>query len=295
MSAVQEQPSTVRELIEVASRWLGDQGVDEARLGTEHLLAHVLGCRRLDLYLDHDRPVPEAERTRFRALMRRRAAREPLAYLLGTRGFYGLDLEVGPGVLVPRPESEHLVEGGLEELGRLALAGQLAPRVADVGTGSGCLALALLSHWPAALGLGLDRSAAALAIAARNARALGLAGRLRLVRGDLLAACGPHSLDLIVSNPPYITPDEHGFLAPEVKDHEPPEALYDDHGLPLTAALVRQAREVLRPGGALLVETGYEKAGLVRDMFAAAGFSELRSIFDLAGIERIVAGRAPGP
>lgn len=293
MSAVQEQPSTVRELIEVASRWLGEQGVDEARLGTEHLLAHVLGVRRLDLYLDHDRPVAEAERVRFRGLMRRRAAREPLAYLLGTRGFYGLDLEVGPGVLVPRPESEHLVEGGLEELGRLTVEGNLAPRLADVGTGSGCLALALLTHSPAATGIGLDRSSAALSIAGRNARALGLHGRLRLVQSDLLAACGPDSLDLIVSNPPYITPDEHQWLAPEVKDHEPALALYDDHGLPLTRALVEQARAVLRPGGALLVETGYEKAALVRGMFEAAGFAEVRSIFDLAGIERVVAGRRP--
>jgi release factor glutamine methyltransferase len=293
VSAVQEQPSTVRELIEVASRWLAEQGVDEARLGTEHLLAHVLGCRRLDLYLDHDRRVPEAERARFRALMRRRAGREPLAYLLGTRGFYGLDLEVGPGVLVPRPETEHLVEGGLEELGRLAVVGVAAPRVADVGTGSGCVALALLAHCPGAVALGIDRSAAALAIAARNARATDLAARLRLVRGDLLSACAPASLDLVVSNPPYITPDEHGFLAPEVKDHEPPEALYDDHGLPLTAALAAQARRALRPGGALLVETGYEKAALVRGLLEREGFSELRTIPDLAGIERIVAGRVP--
>ena len=298
MTTVKDQPTNVRALIEVSARWLEGQGVDEARLAIEHLLAHVLGCRRLDLYLDHDRPVSEAERARFRGLVLRRLRREPLAYILGTRGFYGLDLKVGPGVLVPRPESEHLVEGGLEELGRVQLEGEDPGRelvLADVGTGSGCLALALLTHAPGARAVGIDRSAAALRIARENARALGLEGRLSLVRGDLLDAVAPGSLDLVVSNPPYVTPDEEGLLAPEVRDHEPREALFDAPGLPLTARLVRDAKVALRPGGALLVETGWNKAPVLREMFAAAGYEAVRTIPDLAGIERVVLGRVPRP
>lgn len=287
-----EQPTRVRELLDVASRWLAERGVDEARLGTEHLLARVLGCRRLDLYLDHDRPLSEEQRAAFRALMRRRGAREPLAYILGERGFYGLDLQVGPGVLVPRPETEHLVEGGLIELGRV-LPARPSPVLADVGTGSGCVALALLSHCPAATALGIDRSAAALQFAAGNAARLGLSARLRLVRGDLLGAVAPGSLDLVVSNPPYVTEDEVPLLAPEVLDHEPREALFDAPGLPLTARLALEARRALRPGGALLVETGFDKAPLVRELLARAGLVELSTIPDLAGIERVVVGRVP--
>jgi len=284
-------PATVRELLPVAAGWLGEQGVDEARLATEHLLAHVLGVRRLDLYLDHDRPLVPAERERFRALMRRRAAREPLAYITGERGFYGLDLAVGPGVLVPRPETEHLVEAGLEALDAALAAGAEAPVFADVGAGSGCVALALLHERPAARGLALDVSAAALAVARRNAERLGLAERLAVVRADLLGACAAESLDLVLSNPPYVTPDERHLLAPEIADHEPVEALYDEAGLPLTRRLAADAARALRPGGVLALETGWRKGDLVRGLLADAGFADVRTVPDYGGHERVVVGR----
>ncbi|MCO5165566.1 MAG: peptide chain release factor N(5)-glutamine methyltransferase [Planctomycetes bacterium] len=282
----------MREVLAAAAGWLAARGVaqDEARLDAELLLARVLEVRRLDLYLDHDRPLDEAERGRFRALMRRRGeGREPVAYLLGERGFYGLTLAVGPGVLVPRPETEHLVEVGLETL----RAAGARPTFVDVGTGSGCVALALLREHAPARGLGVDRSAEALAFAARNARDLGLAGRLTLLRGDLLTGLADASLDLVVSNPPYVTPDERGLLAPEVARWEPPGALFDAPGLPLTAALARQARAALRPGGTLAVETGQGKADLVRGLLEREGFGEVRAVNDLAGVERVVVGRSP--
>lgn len=292
MTTAREQPRSVRDVLAAASGWLARQGVDgdDARLETELLLARALELRRLDLYLDHDRPLSEDERARFRALMRRRGeGREPVAYLLGERGFYGLTLAVGPGALVPRPETEHLVEVGLEAL----RARGERPTFVDVGTGSGCVALALLHELPAARGLGVDRSPRALSWAAKNARALGLGERLGLVRADLLGPIAAASLDLVVSNPPYVTPDEERLLAPEVLRWEPRSALFDAPGLPLTAALARAARRALRPGGTLAVETGQGKAPLVTAHLTEAGLEDVRAVNDLAGIQRVVVGRAP--
>lgn len=292
MSAPISPPRTVREVLAAAAGWLAGRGVDadDARLDAELLLAHTLRTRRLNLYLDHDRPLSEDERAGFRALMRRRGeGREPVAYLLGERGFYGLVLEVGPGVLVPRPETEHVVEVGLEAL--RALGADARPRFVDVGTGSGCIALALAKEHPTARGLGIDRSREALAVAARNVARLGLGERVLLARGDLLSAVAAASVDLVVSNPPYITPDEAHLLAPEVARWEPRAALFDAPGLPLTAALARAARAVLRPGGVLAVETGAGKAELVSGQLASAGFEAVRAVKDLAGIERVVVGR----
>lgn len=293
MSAV-KPPTSVRDVLAAAAGWLAGRGVepDDARLDAELLLARTLKSRRLDLYLDHDRPLTEDERAAFRGLMRRRGeGREPVAYLLGERGFYGLVLEVGPGVLVPRPETEHVVEVGLEAL--RALGPEARPRFVDVGTGSGCIALALAKEHPAAWGLALDRSPEALVVAARNVARLGLGDRVTLARGDLLSAVGDARVDLVVSNPPYVTPDEASLLAPEVARWEPRGALFDAPGLPLTAALARAARAALRPGGVLVVETGVGKAELVSDQLARAGFEGVRTVKDLAGIERVVTGRSP--
>lgn len=292
MSGPAQPPRSVRDVLTAAAGWLAERGVDpdEARLDAELLLARTLELRRLDLYLDHDRPLTDDERARFRALMRRRGeGREPVAYLLGERGFYGLTLAVGPGALVPRPETEHLVEVGLEAL---RAAGERSTFV-DVGTGSGCVALALLHELPLARGVGVDRSPEALRWAARNAQALALGERLALVRGDLLGPVRATSVDLVVSNPPYVTPDEEALLAPEVARWEPRGALFDAPGLPLTAALAREAARALRPGGTLAVETGAGKAPLVAGQLAAAGFEGVRALEDLAGIERVVVGRRP--
>ncbi len=295
-----EKPTRVRELLASASEWLAAQGIPDARLDTELLLAHVLRIQRLGLYLDHDRPLTVPERDRFRSLMRRRGAeREPVAYLVGRRGFHGIELEVGPGCLVPRPETEHLVELALEELAARASAGRSGLRVVDVGTGSGCIALAVAAVAPTARVVGVDRSSAALGWALRNARALAPAdlasGRVAFVRGDLLGPIRSGSVDLVLSNPPYITPDEVGALAPDVIRHEPREALIDEDGLPLTAALARAARSALAPGGLVAIETGAGRAGLVERHLLAAGFVEPRRVKDLSDIERIVAARVPPP
>jgi len=291
-----EKPTRVRELLASASEWLAAQGIPDARLDTELLLAHVLGIERLGLYLDHDRPLTVPERDRFRTLMRRRGAeKEPVAYLVGRRGFHGIELEVGPGCLIPRPETEHLVELALEELAARARPGL---RVVDVGTGSGCIALAVAAAAPTARVVGVDRSSAALGWALRNARSIAPAdlasGRVAFVRGDLLGPLRPGSVDLVLSNPPYITPDEVPALSLDVIRHEPREALIDREGLPLTAALARAARTALAPGGLVAVETGAGRAELVERHLLAAGFVEPRRVKDLSDIERIVAARVPG-
>ncbi len=291
MKQTQQRPQTIREVMRVASGWLTEQGVEDAGLDVQILLAHALGCKRLDLFMDHDRPLQELELEAFRALMRRRAAREPVAYITGERGFFGLTLQVAPGVLIPRPESEHLVEVGLAELDRLE---REAPRFADVGTGSGCVALALLSQHPGLRGVALDISPEALAIARRNAQSIGLEeDRLLLARGDLLASLAPGSLELVVSNPPYVRPSEAHLLTPEIARYEPRQALFDAEGLPLTERLVREARRVLCAGGALAVETGYQSADVVVGFMRAEGFEEVRKVPDLARIERVVVGRTP--
>ena len=283
---------TSRSVLKLAAEWLVKKGIDSPRLDAELLLAHALRVKRLDLYLDMDRPLSEAELEPFRAALRRRVAREPLAYIAGEREFYGLAFEVTKDVLVPRPETEHLVAVALEEVERGAR------RFCDVGTGSGCVAVSILkkSGGPGAeppnerrvTGTATDVSEAALSVARRNVARHGVT--LELVRGDLLeGVAGP--LDLVVSNPPYVLPSERAGLDPEL-GFEPQGALFDTgEDLPTTRRLAEQAREKLKPGGLLAVETGAGRAALVRAHLEAAGFVEIDFVKDLAGHERIVRGR----
>lgn len=274
---------TTRSVLKLAAEWLAKKGADAPRLDAELMLASVLKLRRLDLYMDHDRPLEERELEPFRALLRRRAAREPLAYILGEREFFGLAFEVTKDVLVPRPETEHLVVVAQEEVDRGART------FCDVGTGSGCVAIALMKHREGLKGSATDVSPAALAVAKRNAAKHGVA--LDFIESDLLEKV-PGPLDLIVSNPPYVLPSERGLLAPELA-FEPQGALFDTaEDLPTTRRLVEQARARLKPGGLLAVETGFATAALVRGHLERAGFGAIQAVKDLDGHERILVGRA---
>ena len=206
--------TTVRELLGPTREYLESKGVRSPRLDAEYLLAHVLGIKRLELYLDHDRPLEPAEVDRLRELVRRRGRREPLAYVLGSWGFYGLELRCDPRALVPRPETEVLVEHCLH-----LLEGADAPRIVDVGTGTGAIALALATRLPAATVTAIDVSPDALALAAENAAANGLADRVELLEGDLLAPVAGRRFDLVVSNPPYVAAEAE--VDPEVDGYEP--------------------------------------------------------------------------
>jgi release factor glutamine methyltransferase len=274
---------TTREALRGAARELEARGVPSPRVDAEHLLAHALRVSRVDLYAD-ERELDEGELAVFDALVRRRAAREPLAYILGEWGFRRLDLAVDARVLIPRPETEVVVERCLERVRGLA-----EPRVLDVGTGSGAIALAIADEHPDAVVTATDSSAEALAVARENVRRTGLDARVELVHGDLFAGLhGP--FDLVVSNPPYVPPEEIDSLQPEIREHEPREAVI---GQGVSTAVAREARDVLRPGGWLVLECGHGQAADVAAELASFGYEDVRATPDLAGRDRVVEGRRP--
>lgn len=269
-------------LVLQAAEALAAAGIEAPRHEAWLLLAHATGQERAALIAARPGPVAAAARERFAALVARRAGREPIAYLLGEREFWSLPFAVGPEVLVPRPDSETLVEAVLA-----ALPDRAAPlRLLDLGTGSGCLLLALLSELPAAVGLGVDRSLAALAMAERNAARLSLAGRARFLAGSWGAALGG-GFDLIVSNPPYIPAPMLAGLTPEVRDFEPQGALAaGEDGLDAYRALLPDVARLLAPGGLAALELGQGQAAAVEALARAAGLAPAGLRRDLAGIER---------
>jgi release factor glutamine methyltransferase len=275
-------------LLTQSTAYLEGRGVRSPRVDAEHLLAHALGLSRLDLYLDLGRPLEPAEVDVFRELVRRRAAREPLAYILGSWSFRGLALRVDPRALVPRPETEILVDRALE-----AIAGVEESRVLDVGTGTGAIALAVAHERPDARVVATDVSAAALELAGENARALELEDRVELVHGDLLTAVPGRRFHLVVSNPPYVAPGDE--VDPEVERFEPAAAVFAPaEGMGVLRRLVAEAPGHLEPGGVLAVETGEGQARRIAGELEAAGFTGLAVHRDLARVERIVVARWPG-
>jgi release factor glutamine methyltransferase len=273
-----------------SAAWLAERGIGSARLDAEILLAHGLGLKRLDLYLQYDRRLTPAERDRLRPLLRERAAGVPVAYLTGEREFWSLPFHLDRSVLVPRPETEHLVEVALAHV-----EGREAPVFADVGTGSGCIAVAVLHGAPRARAHALDCSPAALEVAARNAERHGVAGRLAFASGDLLEPLRPSAdwgrLDAVVSNPPYVVRGDPS-LAPDVAAHEPEVALYvpGPDALAVAQQIAEQAREALAPGGLLALEVGAGSAPEALRRLGALGYCDVRAVQDLAGIERVVLG-----
>nr|WP_240893713.1 peptide chain release factor N(5)-glutamine methyltransferase [Limisphaera ngatamarikiensis] len=245
---------TVLEAIQRSAEFLGRKGVDAPRLQAELLLAHVLRLPRLKLYLQFDRALTPAETDQLRELVRRRGQREPLQYILGRAAFCGRDLLVNPHVLIPRPETEQLAE-----LGWTRLAACPGPRLAlDVGTGSGCIAIALVEHCPDTRCVAVDVSPEALNVARENVAAAGLTDRIELLPSrELEAVPAQPRFDLIISNPPYIPSGDIASLQPEVRDHEPRTALDGGpDGLDAFRWLAPQARARIRPSGLLLLECG---------------------------------------
>ena len=270
---------TLGEVLAASTDYLSRKGIDSPRLDAELILARALDMSRLQLYTSFDRPLTEAERAAARPLVERRGAREPLAYILGDWGFRRLVLRTDARALVPRPETEIVVERALA-----AIAGLDAPRVVDVGTGSGAIALAIADEHPGAHVLATDVSRDALSLTRENAEHLGI--EIELVVADLLEGVeGP--FDLVVSNPPYVTETELPGLQPEVRDWEPRAALVGDLAVPLAAA----AREVIGPEGAIVLESHEEHARLLALQLRELGYEEVRVTPDLAGRERVVEGR----
>lgn len=271
---------TVVEVLRRAQGYLAGRGVDTPRLDAELLLANVLDCDRLTLYTGFDRPLTTTETDAYRDAIARRGKREPVAYILGHRGFRTMTLEVSADVLVPRPETELLVEWVLE----VAPAGA---RVLDWGTGSGAIALALAAERADLTVTGIDRSAPALDVARRNDRD----GTVEWLISDGFAALSGRVFDVIAANPPYIAEDAMVTLAPEL-GHEPREALVSGpSGLECYRAIAADAPEHLTDDGVIVVEIGATQASAVADLLSGAGLTDIEVRTDLAGHERAVGAR----
>jgi release factor glutamine methyltransferase len=277
-----------RDLAAAAERAFVAAGIPaaEARLDAELLLRHVLGWDRATWVARRDDAVPPDLDARSAPLVARRIAREPVAYIRGVQAFYGREFAVGPGVLVPRPETELLIEEGLA-----AVTGIAAPRVLDMGTGSGCLAVTVALERPDAEVAATDVSAAALAWARRNAEAHGVGARIVWEQAGGTGRF-PGPFDLVITNPPYVAAGDRPRLQPEVAAHEPATALFaGPDGLDAIRGLVPAAGTALRPGGILALEIGAGQASEVRQVVRAAGFVDVRVRDDLQGIPRIVVAR----
>jgi release factor glutamine methyltransferase len=271
---------TIGEVLRRAAEHL-DGASETPRLDAELLLAHSLGRERIELYTDFDRPLSETELDGYRELIGRRSRREPVAYILGEWGFRRLTLTVDRRALIPRPETEMVAERALARL-----AGIDAPRVLDVGTGSGALALALADECPGAHVLAVDVSADALALARENAERTGL--RVELREHDVREGLPEGPFDLVVSNPPYVEPADLGTLMPDVRDYEPEVALV---GSGITGSVARGALEALRPGSWLVLEVGDGQAVETAALLDQLGYADVITTPDLTGRDRVVEGR----
>lgn len=278
------EPVTLGEVLRRSTEHLAAKGVDSPRVDAEHLLGHALGLQRIELYMHHDRPLTEHELAAVRALLARRAAREPLQHVIGEWGFRRLTLAVDARALIPRPETEVVVERCLA-----ALDDASAPRVLDVGVGSGAIALAIADEHPGALVTGLDVSPDALALASENCERTGLA--VTLLEGSFLDGLPAGPWDLVVANPPYVDPLDADALSPEVRDHEPDLALY---GVDAHRAIAQAALAVLAPGGSLVLEIGESQAAQVAGELERLGYERIVVTRDLAGRDRVVEGSRPG-
>ncbi len=280
---------TIKDLLAWTTDYFKQKGIDTARLDAEILLAHALGVDRLHLYLNLDRPLRPDERSGYKELVRRRAAREPVALIVGHKEFWSIPFRMVPGVLVPRPETETLVEVLLEEI-----RGISAPSVLDIGTGSGAVAVAVARENPQARVVATDVVPFALANARLNASNAGVLALVDFVAADLFSAFRPGALfDVICSNPPYVPSALIPQLEPEISRWEPLLALDGGPlGLDVIQGIIRDARDFLRENGSLILEIGDDQAETVSDHLSrAGGFRDVRTFPDLAGKLRVVRAR----
>jgi release factor glutamine methyltransferase len=292
MNAGTEQTWTIGGLLDWTAGFLAKKGSEFPRLDTEVLLAHALGCRRIELYTRYDETASDEARECFRALVRRRVEGCPVAYLVGRKEFFALEFEVGPAVLIPRPESEFVV------MECLRLAKEMPrPRVLDLGTGSGNIAVAVAQQHPGVQATAVDLSPDALAVAGRNAARHGVAERVRFLTGDLYAPLpADERFDFVLSNPPYIAREELDRLPVGVRDYEPRLALDGGPGgYVVFERLLARAGEFLEPGGHLIVEIGAPQKRPARQRIEAHGMFELaETIHDYSGHPRVLSARWRG-
>ena len=275
---------TVLEVIKKTTDFFAAKGIESPRLNAEQLVGHALQLQRMQLYLQFERLLSDAELEVIRPLVRRRGLREPMQYLIGETDFFALKLKVDRRALIPRPETERLLE--------LLVTRQATPpeTILDLGTGSGAIALGLAKYYPAAQVTAVDLSEEALALARENTAAAGLTERVTLVRSDWFAGLPPAlRFDLIVANPPYLSAEETAQAAPEVNAHEPASALTAaEGGLADLRAIIAGAPRFLAPGGWLALETGITQHAELARLAAEAGFKRTESLPDLTGRDRFL-------
>lgn len=280
---------TILDLIQWTTTYFNSRQIDSPRLTVELLLAHVLGVDRIDLYVRFDQPLSADELARFKQLIKRRLNREPVAYILGRKEFWDMTVAVDQNVLIPRPETEFLVEAALDLIAENADTYRM--RILELGTGSGAIILSLAAGRPGHMFYASDRDGGALAVARRNARANQPGTQVRFFAGDWFAPIHPAAaFDLIVSNPPYIPVDDISGLAPEVCQYEPAVALDGGaDGLAAIRHIIETAPPHLRPGGRLLLEIGNGHSEMVQDLVERAQGFQLDRIFkDYGGYDRVV-------
>jgi release factor glutamine methyltransferase len=279
---------TILKVLNWTKGYLSEKGIDNSRLESEWMLCAALGLDRVGLYVNYDKPLSPAELSSFREMVARRAKREPLQHILGSQEFMGLDFEVSSDVLVPRYDTEVLVEEAVKKC-------PAAKRILDIGVGSGCVAVALAKALPQAEVFGVDISGKALEVAAKNARRIGVEVDFR--QGSLFQPLNGLTFDLIVSNPPYIPSRDIAGLQPEVRDFEPREALDGgEDGMDMYRTIIPAAGEHLNPGGWLLFEVGINQAPAVVRLFEKEGcYRGLFTAFDPGGVERVVGGELVSP
>jgi release factor glutamine methyltransferase len=280
---------TVLKAVELSAEYLKKKGIDEARPNAELLLADILNCKRLDLYLQFDRPLNEKEKSIYREYLSRRANGEPLQYITGEVEFYGLKLKVNPSVLIPRPETELLVEKIIEEN-----KGKGELKILDIGTGSGNIAIALKVNLPGANIFSIDISEEALETARGNAELNGLQDGITFETADIFdenVITKFQDFDIIVSNPPYVSEKEMENIQREIKDYEPKEAVTDGtDGLKFFKRISSVAKMILKKGGKIYFEIGEGESEKVSEILSKEGFKNIEIEKDFSGIPRIVKG-----
>jgi release factor glutamine methyltransferase len=277
---------TVLESINLSADYLTKKGIESPRLNAELMLAHILNCKRFDLYLRFDQPLTELETTQYREALRRRGEFEPLQYITGRVEFYGLDLKVNKSVLIPRPETEILVETILKLSDKTAKL-----KILDIGSGSGNIPIALAKNLPEAELTAIDISDEALQVAEENAVSNLLENRINFIKMDALKDLAlPHKFDIIVSNPPYVSSKDFSGLQKEILDYEPKQAVTDNSdGLMFYRTISAKAQDLLNDGGKLFFEIGMGQSADVEEMMKDY-FSDIIIIKDFAGIERVIYG-----
>lgn len=285
-----EAPWTVRRILDWTIGYLKEHGSETPRLDAEVLLAHARRCPRIQLYTQFDEPVSPEQRAEMRGLVSRRAAAEPVAYLVGHREFFSLDFLVTPGVFIPRPDTEILVMAALD-----AAKSRPSPGILELCAGTGCVSISLAKNLPTAQLTAIELHAVPFDVARRNIDRHSVGDRIQLLQGDLFAPLPPGSrFDLIVSNPPYIPTAEMGELAADIRNHEPATALDGGaDGLDVIRRIAAAAADFLNPGGWLLLEFDPAQAHAGTELLRETGYADVEIRPDLAGQARVLAGRAP--